>query len=323
MRMRRLGGTGLAVGEVGLGLWGMGGWSGSDDRSSLSVLTQAADMGCTFYDSAWAYGDGRSDSLLGRLLRERPASDIVAASKVPPADGMFPASPSSRFTEIFPDEHVRHVADNIRRAVGVDCIPLLQLHVWDDHWAADPAFRRLVERLKEDAVVRHFGISLNRWEPSNGLAAIRTGLVDTVQVIYNVFDQAPEDELLPACSQANVGVIARVPLDEGSLGGTFTLDTRFPAGDWRSRYFGPENLGPTVERVEALKRELPVGLTLPALGLRFILSDERVSTVIVGMRSIDHLRENIAAADAGPLTPDVMAMLRRHRWDRVPAPWSD
>jgi len=323
MKMRRLGRTGLAVSEIGLGLWGMGGWSGSDDETSLAVLKEAADHGCRFYDTAWAYGDGRSDGLLGSLLADRPDAGLVAASKVPPCNGKWPASPDDRYSDVFPEAYVDRVVDDIRRALGVDAVPLLQLHVWDDHWADDPAFGRTVERLTSSGAVTHFGLSLNRWEPWNGIAAMATGLVDTVQVIYNIFEQAPEDELFPACAAADVGVIARVPLDEGSLGGTFTPATRFQAEDWRSRYFGPENLGPTVARVEAVKTVLPEGMTLPEMALRFVLSDDRVSTVIVGMRSAAHVEENIAAAERGPLPPETLAALRAHRWDRVPAAWSD
>ena len=321
--MRRLGRSGMAVSEIGLGLWGMGSWSGSDDETSLNVLRKSAELGCNFYDSAWAYGDGRSDLLLGQLLRRQPEHRLVAASKVPPQNLTWPASGADRFEDVFPADYVREMTDRIRRALGVDTVPLLQLHVWDDHWANDRSFRGVVEELKSSRGFENFGISLNRWEPWNGLAVIATGLVDAVQVIYNIFDQAPEDELFPACAEADVGVIARVPLDEGGLSGTFTLETRFPSGDWRSRYFGPENLPPTVERVDALKGLLPAGMSLPELAIRFILSDERVSTMIVGIRSEAHLLEDLAATARGPLPADLITALRVHCWDRVPAPWSD
>jgi aryl-alcohol dehydrogenase-like predicted oxidoreductase len=320
---RRLGRTGLSVSEIGIGLWGMSGWSGADDARSGVVLRRAAELGCNFYDTAWAYGDGKSDHLLGALHHDRPDSSIVMASKVPPRNQHWPAVASDAFEEIFPLDYVKTMVDQIRDALGVESVPVLQLHVWDDHWAQDPAFHRLVAELKGSGAITNFGLSLNRWEPWNGLEAIATGLVDTVQVIYNIFDQAPEDELFPACVEAGVGVIARVPLDEGSLGGNLTLSTRFPEGDWRARYFGPENLPATVEHVEALHSVLPPDMSLAEMALRFVLSDERVATTIVGVRTEAHLRENLDAATRGALSPDLIALLRAHRWDRTPAPWSD
>lgn len=323
VRTRRLGRTALDVSEIGLGLWGMSGWSGSDNATSAAVLRMATDLGCRFFDTAWAYGDGNSDQLLGALNAERAAARIVMASKVPPMNQHWPARADDSFDDVFPAGYVNDTVDRIRRALGVDTVPLLQLHVWDDHWARDPAFSRLIEELKTSGAILHFGLSLNRWEPWNGLVAIGTGLVDVVQVIYNIFDQAPEDELFPACLAADVGVIARVPLDEGSLGGAMTLETRFPESDWRSKYFGPENLPATISHVAELREVLPAGMTLAELAIRFVLSDARVSTTIVGVRSAAHLQENLAASAAGPLPDDLLSSLRRYRWDRVPAAWSD
>jgi len=200
---------------------------------------------------------------------------------------------------------------------------LLQFHVWDDSWTDEPEFHKTVEKLKTDGLIRFFGLSLNRWEPENGIKAIRTGLVDVVQVIYNIFDQSPEDKLFPVCRELNIGVIARVPLDEGSLGGKMTAETKFPKGDWRALYFGPENLKNTIARVEKLKDVLPRNMSLPDMALRFILSDPTVSTTIVGMRKPDHVRQNIAMSDAGPLDKGLLERLRHHRWDRKPQRWSD
>ena len=199
----------------------------------------------------------------------------------------------------------------------------MQLHVWDDSWTGDPEFRSTVEKLKSDGLIQAFGLSLNRWQPTNGIKALNTGLVDVVQVIYNIFDQSPEDELFPICEKLNIGVIARVPLDEGSLGGKMTLETRFPDTDWRSGYFGPENLGNTITRVEKLKTVVPSGMTLPQMALRFILSNPAVSTTIAGMRKLDHVRENMALSEMGGLDAALLQALKPHRWDRVVKPWSD
>jgi aryl-alcohol dehydrogenase-like predicted oxidoreductase len=323
VKYRKLGRTNFEVSEMGDGLWGMSGWSGSDDQESLSSMQLAVDLGCNFYDTAWVYGEGKSDGLLGEIMKRNSGKRLYAASKIPPANDRWPALPEYNYRDVFSPAHVFKYADMIRKQLHVDTIDVLQFHVWDDSWTNDRDFRSTVENLKKDKVIRFFGLSINRWEPENGLKAIRTGLVDAVQVIYNIFDQAPEDELFPLCQEMNVGVIARVPFDEGSLGGKMTLETRFPAGDWRAGYFGPENLPKTVERVEKLKKIVPAGMSMPEMALRFILSHPAVSTTIPGMRKADHVRQNIAASDAGPLDKSLLAELKKHRWDRRPQHWSD
>jgi len=323
MRYRTFGRTGFEVSDIAHGLWGMSGWTGSDEKQSLQALQLSVDNGCNFFDTAWAYGEGKSDALLGTTLAKNSGQRIFAASKIPPKNGKWPASGKDRYQDVFPTDHVFEHANLIRRNLGVETIDLLQFHVWDDSWAQEAEFGETVERLKKEGIVRAFGLSLNRWEPENGLKAIRRGLVDAVQVIYNIFDQAPEDKLLPLCREMNIGVIARVPLDEGSLGGKLTADTKFPAGDWRANYFGPENLTATLERVDKLKAVLPSEMSLPEMALRFILSEPTVSTTIVGMRKPEHVRSNIAASDAGPLPPELIQKLRAHRWDRKPKRWAD
>jgi aryl-alcohol dehydrogenase-like predicted oxidoreductase len=323
MKYRKLGRTGFKVSDMAHGLWGMSGWSGSEDQQSLEALQIAVDNGCNFFDTAWAYGEGKSDALLGQIIARNKGKRLYAASKIPPMNDKWPALPSYKYQEVFPARHVFKYADLIRQKLGTDSIDVLQFHVWDDSWTNEKEFRDTVEKLKNDGVIRYFGLSLNRWEPANGIDAIRSGLVDTVQVIYNIFDQSPEDELFPACEKFDIGVIARVPLDEGSLGGNMTRDTKFPAGDWRGGYFNPENLNNTMDRVDELKKIVPSGMSLSQLALRFILSNPIVSTTIVGMRKPTHVKENLATSDAGPLDASLLQQLRKHRWDRKPAPWSD
>ena len=323
MKYRRFGRTGWQVSDIGYGLWGMSGWSGSDDRQSRESLQLAVDLGCNFFDTAWAYGDGKSDGLLGELIKKNPGKLLYAASKIPPMNWKWPASPKDSYREVFPREHVVLYAGMIREKLGKEAIDLLQFHVWDDHWAEEPEFRDTVEELKSEGVVRFFGLSLNRWEPENGLAALRTGLVDAVQVIYNIFDQAPEDKLFPLCRELDIGVIARVPLDEGSLGGKMTRNTRFAKDDWRSTYFGAQNLDATITRVEELKKILAAGMSLPEMALRFILSNPDVHTTIAGMRKPEHVRENAGVSDSGVLEPELLRKLKDHRWDRKPQRWSD
>jgi aryl-alcohol dehydrogenase-like predicted oxidoreductase len=323
MKYRAFGRTRLEISDIAHGLWGMGGWSGSEDRQSLEALQLAVDLGCNFYDSAWAYGEGKSDSLLGQMIFKNKSKRLYAASKIPPKNDRWPALPEYKYRDVFPPDHVFKYADMIRKNLGTDTIDVLQFHVWDDSWTEEPDFRKTVEKLKQDGIIRFFGLSLNRWEPENGLKAIRTGLVDAVQVIYSIFDQSPEDELFPACQELNVGVIVRVALDEGSLGGKMTRETKFPKSDWRSGYFNPENLANTMDRVDKLKKILPEGMSLAEMALRFVNSHPAVSTTIIGMRKLEHVRENIALSDKGPLSPDLLKELKKHRWDRKPAPWSD
>jgi aryl-alcohol dehydrogenase-like predicted oxidoreductase len=323
MKYRRVGRTGFEVSEVGYGLWGMGGWSGSDDQESLASLQLAVDAGCDFFDTAWAYGNGKSDAMLGQIIAKNGGERLYAASKVPPKNLRWPASPNDRYQDVFPREHVMKYANNIREKLGTDSIDVLQFHVWDDAWAREAEFRDTVGELKREGLIRFFGLSLNRWEPENGIEAMRTGVVDTVQVIYNIFDQAPEDKLFPLCRELNIGVIARVPFDEGSLGGKMTRETRFPESDWRAKYFGPKNLAATMERVEKLQEIVPPGMSLPDMAMRFILSNPDVSTTIPGMRRNEHVRANVAASGAGGLDAGLLKKLKEHRWDRKPQRWSD
>jgi aryl-alcohol dehydrogenase-like predicted oxidoreductase len=322
MRYRAFGRTGWQVSELGYGMWGMGDWSGSDDAESLASLELSAARGVTFFDTAQAYGDGRSERLLGKLLAAHAGEGLYAATKVPPRNRQWPSRRGVPLAEVFPADYVRRCVDVSRSNLGLETIDLLQLHVWEDDWLATGDLEKTVAELKAEGSIRAFGISLNRWEPWNGVRAVRSGLVDAVQVIYNVFDQAPEDELFPACRQNGVAVIARVPFDEGSLTGTLTRQSRWPEGDWRNTYFVPENLEASVTHADALRPLVPADMTMPEMALRFILSNPGVSTVIPGMRTSRHVEANVAAAAAGPLPGPLLVKLRDHRWDRQPTEWS-
>jgi aryl-alcohol dehydrogenase-like predicted oxidoreductase len=322
MRYRSFGRTGWRIGEVGYGMWGMGGWTGSDDIQSRASLEAAVARGVNFFDTAQAYGDGHSELLLGRLMASHADKRLYTATKVPPRDRQWPSRRGVPLAEVFSRDYVRRFVDISCANLGVETIGLLQLHVWEDDWLTNGDLQRTVAELKREGSIRAFGISLNRWEPWNGVKAVRSGLVDSVQVIYNIFDQAPEDELFPACRENAVAVIARVPFDEGSLTGNLTLESKWPPDDWRGTYFVPENLEASVAHADALKPLVPPGMTMPEMALRFILSNPDVSTVIPGMRKTANVEANTAASDAGPLPPDLMAELRKHRWDRVPTSWS-
>lgn len=326
MRYRGFGRLGWQVSEIGYGMWGVGGgpggWTGSDDEACRASLQAAVDLGCTFFDTAWIYGRGHSELLLGEVVRANPDTQLYVATKLPPLDRCWPPVKHARAADVFPDPHVDEYLRRSLDGLGLDRIDLLQYHVWEDTWADDPQWLRQVERLRSRPDVGGVGISINRWEPWNVLKALRTGLVDAVQVIYNIFDQAPEDELFGACQDDGIAVIARVPFDEGTLTGTLTLDSTWPEGDWRASYFVPENLAASVHRAHLLAEAVPDGMTMPELALRFILHHPAVSTVIPGMRKLAHVRSNIAVSDGAPLPEPLLARLRQQRWDRVPTSWS-
>jgi aryl-alcohol dehydrogenase-like predicted oxidoreductase len=322
MRYRRFGRTGWDVSEIGYGMWGMGSWSGSDDKESLRSLQRAVDLGCNFFDTAWAYGEGRSEALLGQLVRANPEKRLYIATKLPPRNFKWPSRRQFTLDECFPPEHIEEYLHRSLENARLKSFDLIQFHTWEDSWLEDDRWSKKIDELKREGLIEAVGISINRWEPWNGLRTVRSGLIDSVQVIYNIFDQNPEDELFPACREMDVAVIARVPFDEGTLTGTLTRESKWPEGDWRNTYFVPENLLPSVERADRLKPLVPAGLTMPEMALRFILNNPTVSTIIPGMRRIGHVESNIAASDAGPLPQDLHAELCRHRWDRQPASWS-
>jgi aryl-alcohol dehydrogenase-like predicted oxidoreductase len=317
MRYRRFGRTGWDVSEIGYGMWGMAGWTGSEDKESLTSLDRAVELGCNFFDTAWAYGDGHSERLLGQLLKRHAGKRLYSATKIPPKNRRWPARPEYTLDDVYPPDYIREYTEKSLANIGVSTIDLQQFHVWSDTWANDDRWQRAASKLKEEGLVRAIGISINRWQPTNVLRALDSGIVDAVQVVYNVLDQNPEDELFPVCREKNIGVIARVPFDEGSLTGTLTAQSTWPSGDFRNIYFRPENRVPTLDRIEKLRPVVPAGMTMPELALRHILQSRDVSTVIPGMRKLKHVEENIATSDGRALPGPLMAELKKHRWDRT------
>ena len=317
MQYRTFGRTGWQVSEIGYGMWGMAGWTGSDDEESAGSLDRAVALGCNFFDTAFAYGDGKSEELLGGLLKRHPKSRIYTATKIPPKNRKWPARAEYPLGDVFPADYIREYTEKSLENIGVQTLDLQQLHVWDDSWATDDRWQRALSSLKEEKLVSAIGISVNRFQPANVLRALDTGLIDAVQVVYNTFDQNPEDELFPACQEKNIAVIARVPFDEGSLTGNITAETKWPEGDFRNLYFHPENLRNTLARVERLRDAVPDGMTMPEMVLRHILDHPAVSTVIPGMRKPRHVEQNLGVSDGVRLRPAALQELKRHRWDRT------
>jgi aryl-alcohol dehydrogenase-like predicted oxidoreductase len=284
-------------------------------------LNRAAELGCTFFDTAWVYGEGRSEKLAAAARLEPLRHDerpTFVATKIPPKNWKWPARAEYALADVYPPDHIREYTKRSIENLGVAAIDLQQFHVWSDAWAEDESWQRAVDDLKREKLVHAFGISVNRREPTNVLKALESGVVDSVQVVYNIFDQAPEDELLPYCQAHDIAVIARVPFDEGSLTGTLTASSRWPEGDWRNIYFNAENLAATLGRVERLEPLVPDGMDLPELALRFILEHPAVSTTIPGMRKTAHVDRNLSASDGEKLPPRLLEALRAHRWDRLP-----
>jgi aryl-alcohol dehydrogenase-like predicted oxidoreductase len=326
MKYRRMGRLGWEVSEVGYGMWGIGGgpggFTGWDYDVAPQCLDEAVELGCTFFDTAWIYGRGVSEQMLGALLRRHADRRLHVATKIPPKNREWPPRPGDSLDDVFPADHVREYTHHSLKNLGVDRIDLMQFHVWEDRWAGDEGWQQVISELRQEGLIDGVGISVNRWEPTNCFAAMDTGLIDVIQVIYNIFDQAPEDELFERAQREGIGIIARVPFDEGTLTGNLTMETTFPSEDWRAVYFGPENLGPSVERAQRLAADVPEQMTMPELALRFILHHPAVSTVIPGMRKEPHVRANLAVSDGRLLDAELISRLRAHRWDRVPTAWS-
>ncbi len=322
MNYRRFGRTDRQVSEIGYGMWGLAGWKETDQTEVLNALEKSVELGCTFYDTAWGYGAGASEEILGNLVKQHASKRLYIATKIPPKNFNWPSKADFTLEECFPASHIIEYTEKSLKNLHVECIDLQQFHVWEDSWAHQDDWKRAIEKLKADGKVKHFGISVNRWEPDNVLNTLKTGLIDTVQVIYNIFDQNPEDNLFPLCRKMDIGVIARVPFDEGTLTGMLTKDTVFPEGDWRATYFVPENLNSSVDHADTLRPLIPPGMTMAEMALRFILCNDDVHTIIPGMRKIRNVEANIGTSDGKKLEKALALKLKNHRWDRTPTEWS-
>ncbi|MDX1759359.1 MAG: aldo/keto reductase [Arenibacter algicola] len=322
MVIRKFGRTQWDVSEIGYGMWGMGGWTESDDLLSAKSLDLAVENGVNFFDTAWAYGHGHSEKLLGDLLRRFPNKKLYTASKIPAKNFKWPAKPEYSLEESYPTSHIVEYTEKTLKNLRSEQLDLMQFHTWDDSWSDREEWQRAVEDLKKSGKIAAMGISVNRWEPENGIKALKTGAFDAVQVIYNIFDQAPEDVLFPLCAALDIAVIARVPFDEGTLTGNITKETTFPEGDWRGTYFVPENLIASAEKADLLRPVVPEGMTMAEMALRFITMNKTVSTIIPGMRKERNVLMNTALSDGKGLPNNLYQELKGHRWDRKPTSWS-
>ena len=318
MNYRVLGSTGMEISEIGYGAWGIAGdaWLGAEDERSLEALNRAVDLGLNFIDTALAYGGGHSERLVGKVVAERDER-IYVATKIPPKNQIWPAPDGVPVGETFPGDYVRECTERSLENLGLDALDVQQFHVWQDDWVGEGDWLEAVDDLKREGKIRAFGVSINDHQPENAIRLIETGVVDTVQVIYNIFDQSPEDRLLPACEEHGVGVIVRVPFDEGSLTGRITPDTTFDEGDFRNHYFRDDRKQEVQQRVQMMVAELGVSEDeIAEVALRYILSHPAVSTVIPGMRSVTNVERNTAVGDGRGLPDDQVEKLKAHRWVR-------
>ncbi len=317
MRYRQLGRTGLSVSEIGYGAWGIGGsmWVGAEEHESARALHRAIELGMNFIDTARGYGE--SEGIVGKVVRDHRGDDLYVATKVPPKNGIWPAPSGVDPAETFPGSHIRASLETSLRASGLPAFDMLQFHVWSDEWLGRGDWLETIDDLKKEGKIRFFGVSINDYQPDNALELVRSGHVDTIQAIDNVFHQAPRERLLPTCAQHGVGVIVRVPLDEGGLTGRITADTTFPDGDFRNSYFRGDRKALVEHRIDALTADLGIDRSQVAeVALRYVLGEQAVSTIIVGMRSVRNVERNAAVSDGRGLTGEQRAILAKHRWER-------
>jgi aryl-alcohol dehydrogenase-like predicted oxidoreductase len=323
MKSRALGNTGYRVSELGYGAWGLGAdmWRGVDDSEGRTALREAVGQGITFFDTALAYGSGHSEQLIGEAVKaELHAGKVVVATKIPPMNHVWPGQAGERLANVFPAKYIVRSTEQSLKNLGLEALPVQQFHVWHDAWLQDPdwesSYQQLV-RLKKEGKVLHWGISINDHAPETALRVLTDPLFETAQVIYNIYDRAPEKALFALAKTKPLGIIVRVPFDEGALTGQVKADTVFPDGDWRAAYFAGKRKAEAERRSKALAALLDGEVeTLPELALRFCLSPSEVSTVIPGMRRPPHVRQNVAAAEKGPLSPQLLSQLKAHAWEK-------
>ena len=316
MNYRKLGKTGLKVSEIGYGAWGIGKtmWIGASDDESVKALHRSIDLGLNFIDTALGYGDGHSEKLVGKVVKER-SEKIYVATKIPPKNEDWPAKSGVAAAQTFPAEHVIACTEQSLKNLGLDTIDVQQFHVWSDEWVDKGDWLEAIQKLKQQGKLRYFGISINDFQPENAIKLIETGVLDTVQVIYNIFEQAPEDKLFPACELHDIGVIVRLPFDEGALTGNITPYSTFEEGDFRNKYFRGDRKEQVYERVQRIALDVDITLEQTAeIALRYVLSHPAVSTVIPGMRSVANVERNCRVGDGVGLPKEMVQKLKDHRW---------
>jgi aryl-alcohol dehydrogenase-like predicted oxidoreductase len=318
MKFRKFGRLGWDVSEIGFGAWAIGGgWGAQKDDESLAALRKALDLGCNFIDTAQGYGNGRSEKLIGQTLRERKGQRVYVATKIPPAPGVWPPTPYDSVEERYPEAYLRERLEHSLRDLQTDCIDVLQLHTWTRAWNRNPVALDVLRKFRKEGKIHGIGVSTPEHDQNSLIDLMRNGWIDSVQVIYNIFDQEAQAELFPAAREHNVGVIVRVAFDESSLTGKFTPQTKFAPDDFRSRYFQGDRLERTIARVEKVRQTLGSGQPdLANAALKFALKPSAVSTVIPGIRNVRQAELNCAVSEQAPMSNEQERSLRQHNWLR-------
>ncbi|PJC79735.1 aldo/keto reductase [Candidatus Shapirobacteria bacterium CG_4_8_14_3_um_filter_35_11] len=331
MKYRSLGKTGLQVSEVGMGTWQLAGkpwgWDAPDENESMKALYRFVELGGNFIDTAWVYGrvdepgdeEGGhcSEELIGNFIKESGnRNKVIIASKIPGKNRKWPALLNVPISEVFPKGYIEEMVDSSLKSLQIDSLDLMQFHVWQDQFSEENDWKEEIQNITKKGKVKHWGISINDYQPSNCLKTLDTGLIDTIQFIFNIFHQKPTEKLFPYAKEHNIGLIARVPRDEGGLAGKLTLDSTF-TDDMRSKYFSKERLQEFIPRIKKLEQLLGnEARTLPELALKYILSFDEVSTVIPGTRKVKYVDENVAVSNGQKLSKELMTELKKYVWER-------
>lgn len=331
MKYRTLGKTGLQVSEVGMGTWQLAGkpwgWDEPDEEESLRALYKFVELGGNFIDTAWVYGrvdelgdkKGKhcSEELIGKFIKESGNREkLIIASKIPGKNRKWPALKGIPISEVFPKGYIEEYVDSSLKSLEIETIDIMQFHVWQDYFVESDDWKEEIRTITKKGKVKHWGISINDYQPNNCFKTLDTGLISTIQFIFNIFHQKPTEKLLPYAKSNNIGLICRVPLDEGGLSGNLTLDSVF-TDDMRSKYFSKERLQEFIPRIQKLENLLgDEAKTLPELALRYLLSFEEVSTVIPGMRKVKNVETNTKVSDGVRLSNNLMQELKKHVWER-------
>ena len=319
MKTRRFGKSDWDVSEVSFGAWAIGGgWGEQKDEESMAALNKALDLGVNFIDTAAGYGAGKSERIIGEVLKHREGSKVYVATKTPPQDGAWPPSPYDEWNDRYPEKYLRENIDERRTNLQTDVIDLLQLHTWTRAWNGNPKPFEILRKIQQEGTIRQIGVSTPEYDQNSVIDLMRGGWVDSVQVIYNIFEQEPAAELLPVAKETGTAIIVRVAFDEGALTGKFTRDSTFAEDDFRRNYFAGDRLERTVDRVDRIKADINDSeLSMPEVALKFVLAHPAVSTVIPGMRRVSQAEANCAVSDKPDLDADLLETLRGHRWNRA------
>ncbi len=317
MKYRKFGKSASEVSEIGFGAWAIGGsWGEQSDKDSLEALGTALENGVNFIDTAAGYGDGKSERIIGEFLKSR-SEKVQVCTKTPPAPGKWPPSPYCKIEERYSEKYLRENVEERLKNLQVESLDVLLLHTWTRAWNDNPSALKILQQMKSEGIIKQIGISTPEHDQNCVIQLMRDGMVDVLQVIYNIFEQEPAAQLLPVALETGTGIIVRVAFDEGVLTGKYRGNESFGPGDFRSNYFAGDRLERGVRRTEKIKKEFgESGYSMPQLALKFAMSHEAVSTVIPGIRNRNQALQNTAVSDLPELSNEILQKLREHSWNR-------